>query len=81
VKQYYAIESTGIASGIRISAIHNAGLVSLTHTPSPMNFLNEILEGPKNERPFLLLVVGYPADDAKVPDIKKKSLQEIASFI
>ena len=81
VKQYYAIESTGIATGILITAIHNAGLVSLTHTPSPMNFLNEILNRPKNERPFLLLVVGYPAKDAKVPDIKKKSFQEIASFI
>ncbi|MEJ2105115.1 MAG: nitroreductase family protein [Ignavibacteriaceae bacterium] len=80
VKQYYAMESTGIATGILITAIHNAGLVSLTHTPSPMNFLNEILHRPKNERPFLLLVVGYPAKDAKVPDIKKKSLQEIASF-
>ena len=81
VKQYYAMESTGIATGILITAIHNAGLVSLTHTPSPMNFLNKILNRPKNERPFLLLVVGYPAKDAKVPDIKKKSLQEIASFI
>ena len=81
VKQYYAMESTGIATGILITAIHNAGLVSLTHTPSPMNFLNEILDRPKNERPFLLLVVGYPASDAKVPDIKKKSLNEIASFI
>ncbi|MDZ7626685.1 MAG: nitroreductase family protein [Ignavibacteriaceae bacterium] len=81
VKNYYAIESTGIATGILITAIHNAGLVSLTHTPSPMNFLNDILSRPKNERPFLLLVVGYPATDAKVPDIKKKSLQEITSFI
>jgi iodotyrosine deiodinase len=81
VKQYYAMESTGIATGILINAIHNAGLVSLTHTPSPMNFLNEILNRPKNERPFLLLVVGYPAEDAKVPDIKKKNLQEIESFI
>jgi iodotyrosine deiodinase len=81
VKNYYAIESTGIATGILITAIHNAGLVSLTHTPSPMNFLNDILGRPKNERPFLLLVVGYPAPDAKVPDIKKKSLQEIASFV
>jgi len=81
VKNYYAIESTGIATGILITAIHNAGLVSLTHTPSPMNFLNEILGRPKNERPFLLLVVGYPAPDAKVPNIKKKSLQEIASFV
>jgi nitroreductase len=81
VKQYYSMESTGIAAGILITAIHNAGLVSLTHTPSPMNFLNEILRRPKNERPFLLLVVGYPSADVKVPDIKKKSLQEIASFI
>jgi iodotyrosine deiodinase len=81
VKNYYAIESTGIATGILITAIHNAGLVSLTHTPSPMNFLSDILVRPKNERPFLLLVVGYPAPDAKVPDIKKKSLQVIASFI
>ena len=81
IKQYYAIESTGIATGILITAVHNAGLVLLTHTPSPMNFLNEILNRPKNERPFLLLVVGYPAKDVKVPDIKKKSLQEIASFI
>ena len=81
VKQYYALESTGIATGILITAIHNAGLVSLTHTPSPMNFLNEILGRPKNERPFLLLVVGYPAEGAKVPDIIKKSLQEIASFV
>jgi iodotyrosine deiodinase len=81
VKQYYPMESTGIATGILITAIHNAGLVSLTHTPSPMNFLNEILNRPKNERPFLLLVVGYPAKDVKVPDIKKKSLQEIANFV
>lgn len=81
VKQYYAIESTGIATGMLITAIHNAGLVSLTHTPSPMNLLNDILERPKNERPFLLLVVGYPSENAKVPEIKKKSLQEIASFV
>lgn len=81
VKQYYSMESTGIATGILITAIHNAGLVSLTHTPSPMNFLNEILGRPKNERPFLLLVAGYPATDAKVPNIQKKSLQEIASFV
>ena len=81
VKQYYSQESVGIASGILITAIHNAGLVSLTHTPSPMNFLNEILGRPGNERPFLLLVVGYPAVNAKVPDIKKKELKEIASFI
>ena len=81
VKQYYSQESVGIACGILITAIHNAGLVSLTHTPSPMNFLNQILGRPNNERPFLLLVVGYPAKDAKVPNIKKKQLEEIASFI
>jgi len=81
VKQYFAIESTGIATGILITAIHKVGLVSLTHTPSPMNFLNEILDRPKNERPFLLLVVGYPAKDAMVPDIKKKNLEEISSFV
>ena len=81
VKQYYSQESVGIASGILITAFHNAGLASLTHTPSPMNFLNEILGRPGNERPFLLLVVGYPEKDAKVPDIKKKALKEIASFI
>jgi nitroreductase len=81
VKQYYSQESVGIACGILITAIHNAGLVSLTHTPSPMNFLNEILGRPGNERPFLLLVVGYPGKDAKVPNIKKKELKEIASYI
>lgn len=81
VKHYYAQESTGIACGMLITAIHNAGLASLTHTPSPMNFLSEVLGRPKNERPFLLLVVGYPAKDAKVPDIQKKKLEEIASFI
>jgi len=80
VKHYYAQESTGIACGMLITAIHNAGLASLTHTPSPMKFLNEVLGRPKNESPFLLLVVGYPAKDAKVPDIQKKKLKEIASF-
>jgi nitroreductase len=80
VKQYYSQESTGIACGILITAIHNAGLVSLTHTPSPMNFLNEILGRQGNERPFLLMVVGYPARSAKVPDIKKKQLSEIITF-
>ncbi len=80
VKQYYSLESVGIACGILITAIHNAGLVSLTHTPSPMNFLNQILGRPVNERPFLLLVVGYPAKEAKVPDIQKKKLEEIVTF-
>lgn len=81
IKHYYVPESVGIATGILITAIHQAGLVSLTHTPSPMNFLNEILKRPANERPFLILVVGYPAEGAKVPVIEKKSLGEIATFI
>lgn len=81
VKTYYALESTGISCGMLITAIHNAGLVSLTHTPSPMRFLNKILKRPVNEKPFLILVVGYPANDAKVPVIKKKALEEIADFI
>lgn len=80
-KHYYVSESVGISTGILITAIHNAGLVSLTHTPSPMKFLNEILERPVNEKPFLLLVVGHPADDATVPDIKRKSLKDISTFL
>jgi len=81
VKNYFMNESVGIAAGILITAIHNAGLVSLTHTPSPMGFLNDILHMPPDEKPFLLLVVGYPAEDAQVPTIRKKSLEEIATFI
>jgi nitroreductase len=81
VKNYYVNESVGIATGFLISAIHNAGLVSLTHTPSPMGFLNNILHVPPNAKPFLILVVGYPAEDAQVPIIRKKTLQEIATFI
>lgn len=81
IHNYYVKESVGIATGMLITAIHRAGLTSLTHTPSPMGFLNEILDRPQNERPFLLLVVGYPAEDVKVPDLTKKSLEEIASFI
>jgi len=69
----------GIATGLLVAAIHHAGLASLTHTPSPMGFLNEILERPARERPFLLLVVGYPADDATVPDISRKPLDAIRS--
>ena len=65
------------SAGMLITAIHNAGLASLTHTPSPMGFLNQILKRPKNERPFLLLVVGHPAEDAAVPDIKRKDMNEI----
>jgi len=81
VKHYYAQESVGIATGILITALHHAGLVSLTHTPSPMGFLNEILGRPARERPFLILVVGYPAVGATVPDITKKPLDEIATFL
>ena len=80
-KNYYVTESTGIATGILITALHHAGLVTLTHTPSPMGFLNDILKRPKNEKPFLLLVVGYPGGDARVPNIQKKGLGEIATFI
>ena len=81
VKHYYPVESTGIASGILITALHHAGLATLTHTPSPMRFLNEILDRPKSERPFLLLVAGYPADDAEVPDIERKPLEAFTSFV
>ncbi len=81
VKNYYVHESVGIATGFLIAAIHNAGLVSLTHTPSPMGFLNGILNRPSDEKPFLLLVTGFPANDAEVPVITKKPLDEIATFI
>ncbi|MFC1950634.1 nitroreductase family protein [Chloroflexota bacterium] len=81
IKHYYTLESVGIATGILITAIHQVGLVSLTYTPSRMGFLNDILDRPTNERPFLILVVGYPAADAVVPDLRRKSLQEIATFI
>ena len=80
VKHYYAQESVGIATGFLIAALHNAGLATLTHTPSPMRFLNELLGRPTHERPFLLLVVGYPAEGATVPRITKKPLDEIATF-
>lgn len=81
VKNYYVNESVGIATGFLIVALHHAGLVSLTHTPSPMGFLNTILHVPPDAKPFLLLVVGYPAGDAKVPRITKKSLSEISTFV
>jgi len=81
VKHYYPVESTGLATGFLIAALHQAGLVCLTHTPSPMGFLNEILGRPKSERPFLLLVTGYPADDATIPDIERKPLEEFVSYI
>lgn len=77
---YYVNESVGIACGMMISAIHKAGLVTLTHTPSPMNFLTKILERPENERPYLLLPIGYPKDKALVPDLKRKELDEVAVF-
>ncbi|MGD8402806.1 MAG: nitroreductase family protein [Anaerolineales bacterium] len=80
-KNYYVTESVGIATGMLITAIHHAGLASLTHTPSPMVFLNKILKRPSNERPFLVLVVGYPAEETTVPDINKKPLDEIATFV
>lgn len=77
---YYVNESVGIATGFLIAALHRAGLVTLTHTPSPMGFLNEVLERPAQEKPFLLLVAGYPAAGAEVPAITKKALGEIATF-
>jgi iodotyrosine deiodinase len=76
-KGYYVQESVGIAAGILITALHAAGLATLTHTPSPMAFLGRILGRPRNERPFLLIPVGYPAANAKVPDIRKKTLDEV----
>ena len=75
---YYVQESVGIATGILLAAIHNAGLVALTHTPSPMNFLSKILNRPENEKPFLLIPIGFPAKECWVPDIKRKDLDEIA---
>ena len=77
---YYVNESVGIATGMLISAIHNAGLVTLTHTPSPMRFLHKILNRPENEKPYLLLPIGYPADECKVPDITKKGAGEVISY-
>lgn len=77
---YYVNESVGIACGMIISAIHKAGLVTLTHTPSPMNFLTKILERPDNERPYLLLPIGYPKENVYVPDLHRKPLEEVAAF-
>lgn len=79
-KNYYVNESVGIAAGFLLAAIHHAGLVALTHTPSPMNFLGDILERPSNERPFLLIPVGYPADDAEVPVLERKSQEEVLFY-
>ena len=82
VKHYYPTESVGLATGILVAALHVAGLATLTHTPSPMKFLNGILGRPKAaERPFLLLVVGYPDDNATVPDIGRKPLSEVVSYV
>ncbi len=78
---YYAIESVGIATGMLVTAVHTSGLVALTHTPSPMGFLNRILHRPSHEKPFLLLVVGHPVEGALVPDIVRKPLEEISSFL
>lgn len=80
LKHYYAVESVGIATGLLIAALHEAGLATLTHTPSPMGFLNTLLDRPSTDRPFLLLVAGYPADDAQVPDITRKPLDEIVTW-
>lgn len=77
---YYVQESVGLACGFLLAAIHNAGLVSLTHTPSPMNFISKILNRPENEKPFLLIPVGYPAAECWVPDIKRKELEDICVF-
>lgn len=79
-KNYYVNESVGLAAGFLLTAIHNAGLVALTHTPSPMNFLQKILERPVNEKPFLLIPVGYPTEDATVPMLERKLLEDIAQF-
>ena len=80
-KNYYVNESVGIASGFLLTALHNAGLASLTHTPSPMGFLEKILKRPENEKAVLLIPVGYPTENAKVPDLKKKSFQEVVTII
>jgi iodotyrosine deiodinase len=81
VKHYYATESVGIATGLLIATLHLAGVATLTHTPSPMGFLNSLLHRPSHERPFLLLVAGYPADDVRVPDITRKPLEAICTFV
>ena len=78
---YYVNESVGLAAGFLLNAIHHAGLVALTHTPSPMNFLTKILKRPANERPFLLIPVGYPAEEVKVPDLSRKGEKEVIVWI
>ena len=81
IKNYYVSESVGIATGILITALHNAGLATLTHTPSPMNFLRKILGRGENERAFLILVTGFPSENAIVPNIAKKNLEEYSTFL
>ena len=80
-KHYYTKESVGIATGILITALHNAGLAALTHTPNPMGFLNEILNRPENEKPFMLLVTGYPEENTEVPEITRKSFDEAVTIV
>jgi len=80
-KNYYTSESVGIATGILIDALYHSGVATLTHTPSPMKFLNEILDRPKDERPYMILVAGYPVTDCQVPAIEKKHVSEIATFL
>jgi iodotyrosine deiodinase len=80
-KHYYVQQSVGIATGFLITALHHAGLTSLTYTPAKMAFLNKLLSRPSNEKPFMILVTGYPADDVQVPVLQKKSLEEVAVFI
>lgn len=79
-QNYYVTESVGLACGFLLAAIHHAGLVALTHTPSPMNFLTRIMNRPENEKPFLLIPVGYPAEECWVPDLKRKDLNEVVQF-
>lgn len=81
LKNYYTAESVGIACGLLLTALHEAGLATLTHTPSPMKFLNQILDRPLTERPYMLIVTGYPAADAEVPVIGKEPLENIATFL
>lgn len=81
IKHYYFNESVGLATGMLITALHNVGLSTLTHTPSPMGFLNELCDRPKNEKPYMLLIIGYPEDECQVPDIKRLPLDKISNFI
>ena len=80
IKHYYTKESVGIATGMLIAALHNSGVATLTHTPSPMNFLNKILDRPENEKPFLIVVAGLPHDSTEIPNIKRKEFEKISSF-